>query len=343
MALLTRDRTHSRRVRVLAVALVATVAGCSLIGALTSTAKPFAFSHRVHVADEGLDCSGCHLDAETADDPGMPVQRQCMLCHEDIDAEKPPDRQVASLYDGDVFKARRVSHLDDEVIFSHLQHATKELDCNACHVGIEANEQIVAGSAIRMNDCTACHEAQAQAVAADCAVCHKELREDHAPDSHAHLWQRRHGGVVRSQDRLTANECALCHQESSCASCHLETPPENHNSYFRTRSHGVMARMDRQACATCHRSDSCDSCHSDTRPLSHSGSFGGTQSRHCLGCHFPLGKDECGTCHRDTPSHLDASPLPANHSPGMNCRMCHGLTAPMPHVDKGDECSRCHR
>jgi hypothetical protein len=27
----------------------------------------------------------------------------------------------------------------------------------------------------------------------------------------------------------------------------------------------------------------------------------------------------------------------------MNCRQCHGMTAPLPHVDKGDDCNACHR
>ncbi len=341
MALLKRDRPRFRRMVVVSGFGAAAVAGCSLVEALTSGAKPFAFSHRVHVTDESLDCADCHQAAETTDEPGMPALSQCMLCHEEIDAKKAADRQVATLFGEGRYLAQRVSHLEDEVVFSHLQHATKGLDCNVCHVGIEQDEQIVAESAVRMDDCTACHEDRAMST--DCAVCHKEIRSDRAPESHARLWQRRHGGVARSQDHTTANDCTLCHDESSCASCHQETPPGSHNSYFRTRSHGVMARMDRQACATCHRSDSCDSCHRETRPLNHSGSWGGTQSRHCFGCHFPLGKDECSTCHGDTPSHLDAAPLPGNHTPGMNCRMCHGLTAPLPHVDKGDECSRCHR
>jgi hypothetical protein len=35
--------------------------------------------------------------------------------------------------------------------------------------------------------------------------------------------------------------------------------------------------------------------------------------------------------------------MPPGHTPGMNCRQCHGLTAPLPHADNGSECARCHR
>ena len=76
--------------------------------------------------------------------------------------------------------------------------------------------------------------------------------------------------------------------------------------------------------------------------MSHTGSFGGTTSNHCVGCHLPLATTECYTCHKSTPSHETATPLPAGHTAGMNCRMCHGHGQPLPHADKGDACSTCH-
>ncbi|MFO1053099.1 MAG: cytochrome c3 family protein [Planctomycetota bacterium] len=341
MALLSRSASTRRTTRVVAALLVISVAGCAVVGALFSHSKPFAFSHKIHVVDQELDCEGCHLGATSSDDPGMPVIAQCKLCHEEIDSKKPPERRVDTLYKDGKFQAQHVNHAGGDVVFSHLKHTAKEIECAKCHVGIDNDERIVASSAIGMDDCRSCH-AESK-VASECATCHREIRTDHAPPSHAWAWSKKHGAIVRAKDEHTANQCSLCHQESSCVACHQETPPDNHNSYFRNRGHGAFARMDREGCASCHRSDSCDLCHSQAKPLNHTGQWGGTRSNHCVGCHFPLGKQECETCHHDTPSHLTAAPLPGNHAPGMNCRMCHGLTAPLPHVDKGDECGRCHR
>jgi hypothetical protein len=71
--------------------------------------------------------------------------------------------------------------------------------------------------------------------------------------------------------------------------------------------------------------------------------FGSPQNTHCLSCHLPLQGEGCFTCHKGTPSHQTAAPMPANHLPSMNCRQCHGLTAPLPHPDNGSLCTACHK
>jgi Outer membrane cytochrome MtrC/MtrF-like, domains II/IV len=340
MALLSRIGTGTGKVRALALLLLASMAGCGLLGVFGAGTQPFAFSHKIHVVEQSLDCGDCHLDWDSADDPGMPVVGQCMLCHQEIDANKPPERQIATLFEGNTYKAAHAARLQDEIVFSHQRHAAK-LQCNVCHTGIEQNTAVTASMTIGMESCRSCH--RDSGVAGDCATCHKEIRSDRPPASHGLAWLRTHGGVVRAHRDGTANRCSLCHEESSCASCHQVQEPASHNQYFRLRGHGLIARMDRQSCAACHRSDSCDSCHQQTQPLSHVGAWGGTTNNHCITCHFPLGRDECSTCHKTASSHELAAPMPANHTPGLNCRQCHGLTAPLPHVDKGDECSACHR
>jgi hypothetical protein len=101
--------------------------------------------------------------------------------------------------------------------------------------------------------------------------------------------------------------------------------------------------MDRESCATCHDSDSCDRCHDEIRPQSHVGMWGEPRDRHCLACHEPLRGESCAVCHEATPSHDQATPLPPDHLPGMNCRMCHGNGQPLPHEDNGQTCTSCHR
>jgi hypothetical protein len=300
-----------------------------------------AFSHRVHVVDEGFDCSDCHTAIESSDDPGMPAQGQCMLCHDEIDAEKPPERQIATLFADGAFKAGRFEALQDgELIFSHRAHATGSQDCDACHTGIEENEWVGSLKPLAMAECQGCHATAG--APNECATCHSEIRADRPPASHAFHWDKTHGDAVRAGGLKGAQSCSLCHDESTCTSCHMSEPPENHNNHWRRRGHSLMAQLDRDRCSTCHQPDACDRCHMQTQPMSHAGMWGGTRSRHCVSCHFPLQSEGCSVCHKATPSHSLAAPKPPGHTPLLDCRQCHGIVAPLPHVDKGDDCNICH-
>ena len=338
MALLTNNPW--RRLRTPSVLLAAlAAAGCALVSVFGGS-SPYGFDHAVH-AKEGLECADCHATWNTDDAPGMPGKGGCMLCHEELDKKKPPERRVDRLYDGETYKAAHVSRLADEVIFSHKQHATKPIECVSCHVGIDTNQRVDSSLAVDMRDCETCHKQQQ--VANECATCHQTLRTSVAPGTHAFQWKKAHGAIARSQDAATANDCRMCHEESGCKQCHEAEAPDNHGDYFRRRGHGLHARMDRQNCAACHRADSCDACHQDTRPVSHSGAFGGSRNNHCVGCHLPLQTNECITCHKGTPSHDLAPTVPSSHAPGMNCRQCHGAGQALMHIDNGADCAMCHR
>ncbi len=344
MALLNRAGRRATRAELaryaVALLLVAT-AGCALAGRLGLGAEPtFAFSHEVHVLGEELACVSCHGDFARSDDPGMPAPDTCAACHEDIDEDKPPERRVETLFDGEVYRARRAAKLDDELVFSHRLHAKDAKTCGDCHAGIEASEAIDEEIAVPMARCVECHAERA--VANECSTCHTVIDAGWAPPSHAHAWEERHGAASRSCPARTADDCSMCHTESTCVACHREEAPDDHDPFFVRRGHGLVARMDRASCAVCHEPDSCEQCHSNTEPLSHTGSWGGALSRHCLSCHQPLASNGCITCHRGTPSHSTAAPKPAWHTPAMNCRQCHGLDQPLPHVDNGDDCNACH-
>jgi hypothetical protein len=339
--------TPRARLAGVGVLVLLTLAGCILVDALVQSERPFTFSHRVHVEGEGLDCGDCHASWEDSDDPGMPSAPQCALCHADLDAEKPPALQVASLFEGTVFRATRAGRQDDEILFSHQSHATRGLECAACHAEVanDDGELAVRGAELRlsMDDCLACHAASVGPGPSDCAACHTDIRVGVAPPSHRANWTRYHGTLVRGRLDSRAEQCSLCHQQSECTTCHQIEQPVSHNNYWRRRGHGLTASMDRESCQTCHDPDSCNRCHEETTPLSHTGSWGEPRDRHCLACHEPLRSSSCGVCHEATPSHDLATPLPPDHLPGMNCRMCHGNGQPLPHVDNGQQCTSCHR
>jgi hypothetical protein len=325
-----------------AVLVAGFVVGCAFLSG-GGEEEGLAFGHREHVVEQGLSCTDCHRKAETDDAPGMPSMRQCMLCHEELDAEKPAERRIDTLFvEGKLRRAESRAAYPDELVFSHLAHVERAQDCNACHADVETNDHPSRLHRADMDDCTSCHAEHG--AANECATCHSEIGPDWQPASHLMGWRRLHGEAFHRYSPAPAQRCDLCHTEQSCARCHEEVPPENHTNFWRLRGHGLTARMERSDCSVCHRPDMCDRCHRDAEPLSHRGaSFGGARSTHCLTCHFPLQGEGCAVCHQDTPSHMTATALPPDHDPGMNCRQCHGITAPLPHVDKGDLCVACHQ
>ncbi len=345
MALSSQASRGVRALTVIVVAAAAGAAGCAILSVFGGGPRPLAFSHRVHVVEEELRCINCHEDVYALDAPGMPPLDQCLFCHEELDEEQPDERRIAQLFDEGRFRARRVSALEEEVVFSHLAHASQVTSgaastCSACHEGIDTNDRISSDQRVRMEDCRDCHAARS--VANECATCHSVVTADWAPANHALAWERLHGRIARAHSDMPAETCSMCHTESSCAECHLLEPPRGHTNLFRIRAHGVPASMDRQSCSTCHRPDFCDRCHAQTLPINHTGSWGGTRSRHCFGCHLPVQAEGCFVCHKGTPSHLLAPPMPSSHNPGMNCRQCHGFTVPLLHADNGTACILCH-
>jgi len=342
MAIL-RLRLDRRAASALALGVICVaLAGCVLFEGSGVIRRSYTFSHKVH-AEQELGCTDCHQAAELADEPGLPGVGACRLCHADLDAEKPPERKVESLFEGKQFRATARGAVGAAIVFPHLRHVEAGLECSACHAAVEGNEDTLELPPARMDGCMACHAERN--VANDCATCHPTILADVKPATHGGNWQRVHGSVCRAGAQSSVDRCELCHKETDCAACHLTTPPQNHTNQWRRVGHGVAAQLDRDNCATCHRPDTCSSCHADTQPRNHTGNFGSPRNTHCLGCHQPLQNEGCSACHSGTPSHALAPPKPPGHSPAMNCRQCHvpGGTRPsMPHVDDGSNCNSCH-
>jgi hypothetical protein len=338
-----------RRGRIAALAVLAGVVltGCMLFDALVQEERAYSFPHRVHVEEEGLECGDCHAGWEDSEEPRLPLRAQCALCHQDLDEEKPPERRVETLFDDDRFRAAHAGALSDEILFSHQAHAERDPSCLGCHATVAESDvgpaQLGASLATSMDACVACHEESSGPKLAECSACHSEIRADAPPPSHRASWERAHGMVVRARPEARTDQCTLCHEPSSCDRCHHAELPASHDNYWRRRGHGLTASLDRDSCATCHDSDSCDRCHEQTLPQNHTGMWGAPRDQHCLFCHEPLRAEACAVCHHATPSHALATTLPADHSPGMNCRMCHGQGVPLMHVDNGQACTSCHR
>ncbi len=335
----------ARRRRALGLAAAAAcvfVAACLGLG--TKQRVEPSFPHRVHLEDKQLDCAFCHGTARSSDEPGMPPPELCATCHDRIDPDKPAERRIAAFYgDGGRYRSVADDTRSADVKFSHRRHVTEAaLDCNACHGDVSQQDAVPLEPLVVKRDCMECHERYGKRN--ECRECHEAVDRDHHPITHDASWLRDHGMTVRFGSDKSVDRCTLCHEEAtSCQACHQREMPRNHDNAFRLRDHGVLASMDRQRCATCHQSDSCTKCHQETRPRSHRGGFGAPANRHCTNCHFPASAEGCTVCHEGTPSHATATPLPPDHDPGMNCRMCHGAGVALRHPDSGSSCTTCHR
>lgn len=304
-----------------------------------------AFDHAVHVGGEqNLKCEFCHPSTLTKDRAGMPAPEICAPCHDDLDKQRAPDRRLRSYFDaGSRYQRTEVATLGLDLNFSHKAHVQAgKLDCAQCHGDI-AHSKGIPRPEVSKRDCMSCHTERG--VSNDCATCHREIGKEMRPASHDEGWLKAHGNTVRACPETSEHRCELCHDaQASCSACHREVMPADHTQHFRLRGHGVQASTDRSRCATCHhRRDFCSSCHEQTAPRSHIAGFGGSQNRHCAGCHLPANESGCTTCHAGGGTHPTATPLPVNHHPGMNCRQCHGVGVRLPHIDVGAQCTTCHR
>ena len=206
MVLLT-DKHRLELSQALAVAALLACAGCILIDALLQPEQGLAFSHELHVGEEGMQCINCHEDASVFGDPGMPTIDSCFICHDLLDEEKLADERIDVLFDDDgSFLSVHASELDDEVVFWHLRHVEAVGDCGACHEGIEQNRRIDETVAVVMDDCTSCHASLA--ISNGCATCHSEIQASWMPETHLHDWERRHGMVCRRAGSEPINRCA---------------------------------------------------------------------------------------------------------------------------------------
>jgi hypothetical protein len=318
---------------------------CSLILAVFPAPAPERrpFNHEAHTV-RGISCADCHEGAEKEVRAGMPSKMFCMTCHEDLDKEKdkPLEKKVAWFLDekGELGWAD-FGRQKKEIKFSHAAHAGKAA-CASCHAGMDKDTGLIPHGPQRMPDCISCHQQKA-AAKLECATCHASIDRTHPPENHLQLWSKRHGACARAGGEIaTSNNCALCHQQTACTTCHQTVPPEDHTNFWRLKAHGVASSLDRSRCATCHTSDSCSRCHQVTAPLSHGAGWNFPREGHCKSCHLPIqSSGSCAVCHRETPGHAASPPKPAWHSATMNCVSCHALT--LTHPINGDNCNACHR
>ena len=293
-----------------------------------------AFSHNLHVTENGMACTDCH-GKMTAGQFAAAGHAACKECHGDwIDTKEigaktcgvcHKVKDLKALPKAEVAKAATNTVAEAGSVFRHSDALTNR--CAECHGALLDKKlsqvpELTRAEKIRIRE-------RAHRWGLSCIACHEDMNRTTPPPSHSQNWTRRHGTLGTEPD----NACGMCHTKESCRECHQVTKPASHNDLWRLKTHGTQAAWDRRRCQVCHREDTCTACHADTRPQSHNA---GWQQNHCLNCHPSQSTGTgCTMCHKVA---IESHPNP--HAAGWlntHCDNCH-LSATM-----AGPCSVCHK
>jgi hypothetical protein len=147
--------------------------------------QPIPFSHKHHVADDGIDCRYCHASVETSAFAGMPTAHVCMTCHSQLFTDAPLLEPLrASVASGKPIGWTRVHRLPDFAYFDHSIHVRNGVACAECHGAIERMPLTRRVASLEMQWCVDCHRNAKQHIRAgvqppstrrltDCSTCHR--------------------------------------------------------------------------------------------------------------------------------------------------------------------------
>ena len=120
--------------------------------------QPVPFSHKHHVADDGIDCRYCHTSVETSHFAGLPATEICMSCHSQIWSNAALLEPVrASWRTGESLQWTRVHDLPEYVYFNHSIHIAKGVGCATCHGRVDKMPLMFKANTLNMNWCLECH------------------------------------------------------------------------------------------------------------------------------------------------------------------------------------------
>jgi len=311
----------------------------------TDGAKQIKFSHKKHVAEQGVGCTDCHTEAaasKLATDNILPKMATCANCHDDQTKNQCTFCHTSA--DSTTYKAFAPASFD--LLFPHEEHAgTQKMACETCHQGLEKDENGMASHIPAMTVCATCHNDIK--VPNNCEKCHTNFAALRPADHNRNDFLHEH----KFEARLGDPRCATCHTQESCIDCHsgaslvnvdpsgrdLVSPraprlTENdrgqgmrltkvHDLNFRY-THGVTAAGRIDECRTCHDEQVfCTTCHESggnitqlkIKPATHLQAGFVTLPGGDGGNHARLARrdiEQCAACH-------DA------YDPDPTCMLCH--------------------
>ncbi len=141
-------------------------------------AQPIRFSHAVHVADNLVGCTSCHVYAERGPVAGIPSMQRCQGCHKFVKQDPENAQRTAEIKalldridEGKPIEWVRVHRLPDHVFFTHERHVRKGVRCEECHGPVRTMDEDRQVAPLTMGWCLACHHARKAPT--DCWTCHK--------------------------------------------------------------------------------------------------------------------------------------------------------------------------
>jgi hypothetical protein len=171
--------------------------------------QPVPFSHKHHVADDGIDCRYCHTSVETSAFAGIPPTRTCMNCHSLLFADSPFLKLVRDSYSSGVpIEWNRVHKLADYVYFDHSIHIAKGIGCVTCHGQVDQMPLVRQVATLQMEWCIDCHRQPEKYLRPKDQVFNLAYQ---APSNQIALGlQLKQDYHIRSAQELTS--CSTCHR-----------------------------------------------------------------------------------------------------------------------------------
>ena len=170
--------------------------------------QPVPFSHRHHVAEEGIDCRYCHAAVETSESAGMPATAVCMTCHSQLYDDSDMLAPVRNSYlSGDRLSWTRVNELPDYVYFAHAVHVNNGVACVACHGEMGEMRLTRQEAPLTMGWCLECHRDPGPNLSPPGAIYRPFDASHETSEEEAHALLIEYG---IDPDDLT--DCSVCHR-----------------------------------------------------------------------------------------------------------------------------------
>src|ERR1700694_3655748 len=168
--------------------------------------QPVPFSHKHHVADDGIDCRYCHSSVEVSAVAGIPPTETCMSCHSQIWTNAQMLEPVReSFRSGKSLEWTRIHDLPDFVYFNHSIHVSKGIGCATLHGRVDQMPLTYKVNTLYMQWCIECHRNPAQFVRPRDQVFSMTYQY---PENQLELG----AGLVKEYKIQSLTDCVTCHR-----------------------------------------------------------------------------------------------------------------------------------
>lgn len=302
------------------------------------------FDHSKH---SDAACTDCHaaVTSEHAEDNLLPNPTKCKDCHEEKDV-----RGFLKIDASVPLSQASFMRKDKPIHFSHAKHITVVgKDCNVCH----ANFTKIAYSSESpmrlptMTVCVNCHSDQASTVntaahavtaaPTACLACHTTMTGLLPPSHREADFRTTHKHAVRLGAQK--ENCASCHTDASCQSCHSGSGVDASAvaSRFYAPEQPRVEAMDNA------RPMVVQQVHRMNFRFTH-GLDADAKSTECQSCHEPA--TFCAQCHGSKQEAVGFSPVPPSHGAAgfivLGVGSGGGLHATLGRRDI-EQCAACHQ